>query len=211
MLYLPIILSAATAPGALTLSEVLPSGQYRYAIKSEGKVAGTSIVTITRSASSVIVEERVDKDGETLNTRRTLDPSTFTTLTWAGFGEPPDDLVTITAKDALHFDRKSRKSDAVAPAIMGAPSAVFDFLGAEFVTLPAMIYATGASRYNEYCVCFDGWQVAAVSVVRAGGETIAVQLEDQKITLSYDPRTLVLRELDFPKEQIQYVRDFTEK
>lgn len=216
MLYLPLVLSAATAAGSLRLAGVLPTGQYSYAIKSEGKVSATSVVTITRGASSVIVEERFDKDGQVLETRRALDPSTFATLCWAAFGEPPNDLVTITAKGATHVDRAKKASEVMAPAVIGAPSTVFDFLGAEFVTLPAMIYATGVSRYNEYCVCFSGLQVAAVAVVpvpaanpsdgHAGDAAIAVRLENQTITLWYDPRTFVLRELDFPSEQIQYVR-----
>jgi hypothetical protein len=90
---------------------------------------------------------------------------------------------------------------------------VFDFLVAEFATLPAMIHATAATRYNEYCACIGGFEAKAISIVPAsarrpaavppGDAAIALTSGGETATLWYDPQTFILRELDLLRERIR--------
>ncbi|MGC1379855.1 MAG: hypothetical protein WA814_02385 [Candidatus Baltobacteraceae bacterium] len=199
---------AVTADPAET-PPVLPSGTYRYAVHSDGKTTATSTVTIAHDAMSVTVTETVDLQGETYRTTRRLDPATFSTISWSG----PDDAVTIGSKSATY---RSTKTTTTLAAPVDGPAAVFDFLVAEFSTMPAMLHATGARQYNEYCVCIGGFQAKAISVVTATAPrpatvqpsdvAIALNAEGETATLWYDPQMFVLRELDFPRDRISYVR-----
>ncbi len=202
-------LAAATC--AATHAAVLPDGTYRYAVRSDGKQTATTTVTISHDASSVTVKETAGLDAEKLTTTRLLDPQTFSTRSWR-VDDPPT-TIAITAKSATYSDGK-KTTTLAAPA--EGPSAVFDFFVAEFVTLPAMIHATSAQRYSEYCVCLGDFQTKAVAIVPPdaprpagalpGDVAMALRAEGKTVTLWYDPQTFIMRELDFPQERISYIR-----
>lgn len=198
---------ADAAPGAL------PSGTYRYAVHADGKTTASSTVVIEHGPS-LVVTESVDLQGDSVKTTRTLDSTTFATSFWsAENGDGTSDTVAVTSQGAT-YRHGATTTKLAAPA--QAPAAIFDFFVAEFATLPAMIQATGANRYDEYCVCIGGFQTKAVSVIPASAArppgvpasdaSIALSAEGETVTLWYDPQTFLLRELDMPKEKISYVR-----
>jgi len=196
---------------AATYAAVLPDGTYRYAVKADGKQTATTTVTISHDASSVTVKETIGLDAQKLTTTRVLDPQTFSTRSWSA--DDPPTTIAVSAKSATYTDGK-KTTTLDAPA--SAPAAVFDFFVAEFVTLPAMIHATGADRYNEYCVCLTAFQTEAVAIVPPdaarpagalpGDVAMALRAEGKTVTLWYDPQTFIMRELDFPQERISYIR-----
>jgi hypothetical protein len=208
---LALALLGTTGPVTPT---VLPSGTYRYAIRVDGKTTASSSIVITHAAG-VTVQETVAVEGDSESTTRTLDPATFATRSWAWQSDDKPTSETITITNAQATYRHADKATTIqAPA--QAPAAIFDFFVAEFSTLPAMIRATGAKQYNEYCVCFTGFAAKAITVVSAsekrpaavpaGDAALAIAADGLTITLWYDPQTLILRELDIPKERISYVR-----
>jgi hypothetical protein len=194
-------------------SAIVPSGTYHYAVYSDGKVTASSTVVIVHETSSVTVKETIDLHGETVQTTRRLDPLTFATLFWSGYDDAHPDTITVASKSATY--RHGGTTTTLA-AQTDAPAAVFDFFVAEFSTLPAMIRMTVAARYNEYCVCIGGFEAKAIStapasaprptVARPDDAAIALAAEGETATLWYDPKTFILRELDFPHERISYVR-----
>jgi hypothetical protein len=196
---------------AATYAAVLPDGTYRYAVKADGKQTATTTVTISHDASSVTVKETIGLDAQKLTTTRVLDPQTFSTRSWSA--DDPPTTIAVSVKSATYTDgKKTTTLDATA----SAPAAVFDFFVAEFATLPAMIHATGADRYNEYCVCLTAFQTKAVAIVPPdaarpagalpGDVAMALRAEGKTVTLWYDPQTFIMRELDFPQERISYIR-----
>lgn len=203
----------AAASAAGPLAGALPSGVYRYAVRADAKTTATSTVTIARG-TSLEVTEAAALQGESVNTSRALDPVTFATRSWSGInGDGTTDTVTVTMQGAQYRHARSVTS-LDAPA--RAPAAVFDFFVAEFVTLPAMLAATGATSYAEYCVCIGGFQRKLVSVVPASAprppgvppqdRSVALSADGKTVTLWYDPQTFVLQELDLPQERLSYVR-----
>jgi hypothetical protein len=196
---------------AATYAAVLPDGTYRYAVESDGKRTATTTVTILHDASSITVKETTGLDKEKITTTRVLDPQTFSTRSWSA--DDPPITIAVTAKNATYKDGK-KTTTLDAPA--SAPAAVFDFFAAEFTTLPAMIHATNADRYSEYCVCLGDFQTKAVAIVPPdaarpagalpGDVAMALRAEGKTVTLWYDPQTFIMRELDFPKERISYIR-----
>jgi hypothetical protein len=202
------LLAVVAAPAG-----VLPPGEYHYVIYADGKVAGTSSVTIARTASALTVNETVALQGETTRTTRSLDLQTFSTLSWS-YANRPTDSMTIASAGATY--RHEGTTTTIAPAAPEAPAALFDFFVAEYATLPAMIHATAAKRYNEYCECFSELKVDAIVIETAtAARPVAVPPSDRAyalsangktVTLWYDPQTYVLRELDFPAQHISYVR-----
>lgn len=209
-----LALVAAALAAAPARATILPSGTYRYAVHSDGKITATSTVVISHDASSLTVGEVVDLQGESEKTTRTLDPVTFATLSWSGQNDHDSDTVTLTGKNATY--RHAAQTTTLEAPAAGAPSAVFDFFVAEFATLPAMIHASSANRYNEFCICIGGFQVKPISIVPAtasrpagalaGDAAIALTAEGETASLWYDPQTFILRELDFPRERISYIR-----
>ena len=217
MKHLPSIVCALALFGVASpvaaQQAIIPSGTYHYVVHSDGKVTGRSTVVIAHEASSVTVKETVDLHGETVRTTRSLDPSTFATLSWSGYEDTQLDTVTVANKSAT-YHHGSTTTTLAAPA--DAPPAVFDFLIAEFATLPAMIHVTGATRYVEYCVCIGGFEVKAISIGSASAPrppaahlddvAIALTADAETATLWYDPHTFILREFDLPGERISYVQ-----
>lgn len=213
-------LLAASLLAVATPSSALPSGEYHYVIYSDNKVAGTSSVTIAHTASAVTVNEAVILQGENVHTTRTLDPKTFSTLSWSGYNDKPTDWITIAPTGATYKHQDANGANAattaLAPAAAGAPAALFDFFVGEYVTLPAMVYATGANRYNEYCECFNELKVEAIAIGTAptgrptamlpGDEGLVLTANGKSIELWYDPKTLLMGELDVPEQHIRYVR-----
>jgi len=213
-LKVPAILAAALGLGATPVVP-LPSGTYTYAIHADGKVTATSTVTVTHKASTITVQEAVSAEGQTRTSKRVLDPATLSTLSWSGpieNGSP--DSVIVSAKSATY--RHGSSSTLLKKPAPDAPSAVFDFFVAEYATLPAMLQASGAKKYNEFCTCIGGFEVKAIDVVastakppagaRPGDVAIGLSNGSVTATLWYDPHSYVMSELDFPNENVSYVR-----
>ena len=206
-------LAAAAFIGAAgTPAGVVPPGTYRYAVRSEGQIRTTSTVVISRDAASVSVAESMPLGGETEHTTRLLDPVTFATRSWTGSSDGSSDTVTVATGSATY---RHRGASTTLAAAGNGPAAVFDFMVAEFVTLPAMIHVTGAAHYAEYCVCLTAFEAKSIAVVPASAprpqavpaedDALALTATGETATLWYDPNTFILRELDLAREHISYV------
>lgn len=205
------------AAAAVTAPAVLPSGTYRYAVFADGKKTATSTVIVAHDPTVITVRETIaleeNSQEQQPTTTRTLDPATFATQSWERSGDDESSTITIEPMRAtLRYGSKSKT--LAAPA--AGPAAVFDFFVGEFATLPAMLHATSATHYTEYCACGDNFDVDSIAVVAAssprppevlaGDAGIGLTARGATATLWYDPQTFILRRLDFPKDHITYIR-----
>lgn len=205
------------AVAAVTAPAVLPSGTYRYAVFADGKKTATSTVIVTHDSAAITVRETIafeESSAEQQPTStRTLDPTTFATQSWKRSAGAETETITVEPTRATL--RSGSKSTTLAAPGAG-PAAVFDFFVGEFATLPAMIHATSATHYTEYCACMDNFDVVSIAVgpassprppeVLAADIAIGLTAKASTATLWYDPQTFILRRLDFPKDHIAYIR-----
>ena len=206
-------LAGASAPPAA----ILAPGTYRFEVHSQGKTTGRSTVTIARDGDGVTVTESLLllNGNTTVKSTRRLDPATYSTKSWLEQTADSTDIVEVTAKNAsYHYEGSTTTADAPVP---GAPATVYDFFPGGFAAVPAMIRATGVKKYNEYCACgaFGARAVEIVALpndiarpagVLAGDLAISIRVGPDTANLWYDPKTNVLREVDFGKGKLSYVR-----
>jgi len=203
------LLAAGTAQPA---SSPLPDGIYRYVIIDGGKSVATSVIRVTRSHGDLVVEEHASPMEETESSQRRLDPATFATRSYEddSDGKP---VVELTIDEATATLRQATSTTKIA-ALPGAPFVVFDYFVASFFVLPAMLREAGTSTLSLVVVGSDHAQpmvASASSAERPAGiaatdASIAVTIEDAVATLWYDPKTLLLDELDLPRSRIVYKR-----
>ena len=193
-------------------SAVLPPGTYHYTLYSDGKPAGKSTIVVKRLDGSLRIAETTTLQGDRIDTTRTIDPSTFSTIDYVLGAQGAQERIEIGGKGATN--RSGANSKTLAPATPG-PAIVFDFFVGEYVALPAMIHTATARAFNVYCLCFYGFEVKTSAIVPATASRpagvpataaeAAFDLDDATCTLWYDPVTFVLFELDVPKPRIRIV------
>jgi hypothetical protein len=203
---------ASLALAATDPSPILPSGTYNYVIWVDGKPSGKSSIRIARAGGVLTVTESATLPDDTIDTVRTLDPATFSTLTYTSTSAGASDTIDIHGKSATW---KSPLQTKNADQAIDGPSMVFDFLAGEYAAVPAMANATRAKAFNVYCICFTGFDVKVSTSVPATGSRpdgvspsdahIAFTLDDGVMTFWYDPVTFVLHELDVPKAHFRIV------
>jgi len=179
---------------------------------SDGRPSGVSTIVVTRHNGTIRIAERTTLQGDVIDTTRTIDPSSFTTLDYAIGDHGWHAGIVISGETATY--RGGAKATTLAAATTG-PSIVFDFLVGEYVAIPAMIQAATTAAFNVYCVCFSGFEVKTSQITPAitqrpagipGTDAAAAfVLDDGTATLWYDPVSFVLRELDVPKARIRIV------
>jgi hypothetical protein len=196
----------------IPIATALPSGTYHYTIYSDGKAAGKSTIVVSRSDGSIRVVENTALSGDPIQTQRTLDPFSFSTLTYSVTSQGSTDTIDIPGAQGTW---KSGTQTKTLPQATHGPSMIFDFLTAEYIALPAMLRAGEATTFNVYCVCFDGFEVKPAAFVpgtapRPAGVTAtdavaSFDFDDGISHMWYDPSTFVLHELDVPKPRIKIV------
>ncbi len=176
------------------------------------QAAATSTISISRAGGLVKITEDAIVSDSPINTLRTLDPLTFSTLSYVVTTPGADERVDITDAGATH--REDAKTTTFPRAVAG-PSIALDFLAGPYVALPAMLGATTAGAFNAYCPCFTGFIVTPATVVHptearpkdvpSSDAGAAIVLDGDAVTFWYDPGTFVLRELDVPSTRIKIV------
>ena len=158
------------------------------------------------------IAESTSVQGTQIDTKRTIDPATFTTLAYAVTTAGPNETIDLSANSAAyHYKGKTTQLDA--PAAAHRSSSISSSAGSQ---RSALMHATTAKAFNVFCICpFTGFEVKASAIVpatepRPAGvpatdAEAAFDLDDGIATIWYDPATFVLHELDVPSAKIRIV------
>lgn len=189
----------------------LPSGTYHY-VSNEAGVAVDSIVTISRDATAIVVHEdaRFVKlpNAPPVSIETRLDPKTFSTnaVTIANDAEMENPTIAI-AQNGATVTPPGKPSVTIPPAAGAAPAAVDTNWASSYLTVPAMVRATGAKTLNLFhTALFHGRGLATRLTVVSGtaarpdgvpsGDTpMGLAMGNTKlpfVTLWYDPSTDVV-------------------
>jgi hypothetical protein len=213
-------LLGAAAVGQTPL-DPLPDGTYEYKIIESGKPLASSTIRVSRSSDLLVIEEHSSPMEATEWSRRTLDPSTFATRSFADDSDGnriatltiDGDTATLQQHDVLRNGVSTTKLSAP----RGAPFAgVLDLNVGFFFHLPATLHVMRTATLTMAVYGFKNY--AAPLLVSAGtakqpegvvksSAGFAVRVDKANCTLWYDPRTFVLNELDCPAQRIVFKRE----
>jgi len=214
---LALAVAAAAFPSiagaAPTASAPLPNGKYTYAIIDSGKRSGTSTIVVTRSDGALLIEEHASPMESTGVTRRTLDPSTFATRSYAEYTEGQPRLTVTIVGNTASMRNQTPTERIVAPP--DSPFVVWDGYVALFFQLPATLHASKTPHLTVATVLFEFKADPLRASIGAARRPQNVPLRDAGITvmigkdkgtLWYDPQTFALDEFDLPAHRFAFTR-----
>ena len=205
---------AAIAVAATNLGDsALPDGTYHYYLYADGKQSASSTIGIYRDANGVRINEQTVSGGQQISTIRTLNPTTYSAVAYRVTLHDANEIVAVTSTGADYHE--GDKATTLTQMTPGPAIALDSFVGA-YVGLPAMVAATGAQRFNVYCVCFSTLTESEATVVpttatRPDGlphndRSLSLTFDDGVVTLWYDPTTYIMHELNVPESHIKIIR-----
>lgn len=206
-----VFLAAAVAAAAAP-----PDGTYTYDIATGGQVSSAT-VTIKRDAVGLHVDENTSIASKSATATLVLDPMTLAPISYVaaynpGSANPSSVAISFNGQSASEtVDGQSGQPIGIAP-LVGAPKMlVLDgALLAGFVVLPAIASSSSdnsmtaivAANGTAYPIVIDRKLKAAHPATVPAGDTSVSVITPTAFTIWYDPRTLVMDELDVPLQGV---------
>ena len=193
-----LALLVGAAPGAL----VLPDGTYRYDITIGGQSVGTSTVVIRRDGGAIAIGESAALAGTAVLSSRTIDESTFATVSYTGEAGGKRATVAIVGNEAAVVQNGVSAKFA---ASSDAPIVVSDNRVAGFAQMPATLHVTGARKLTLACVCGGQFVLLPVTVVGNSSGILTISVQSTTIALHYDSQSFVLQRAEIPAQESAFV------
>ncbi|HVN70301.1 MAG TPA: alpha/beta fold hydrolase [Candidatus Binatia bacterium] len=192
-----IVLAAATS--APSPAPVVPDGTYRYETRIGGRTAGRSTIVVRHEGNVVTVRESATLAGASLVSERTIDASSFATISYAVDYLGTHAVVSILGNDATVIQGETTLKISAPP---GAPFVVSDNMVAGFAQIPATLHASGEKQLTLACLCGGGFIPVPVKATAARPGVVTISVQDLAATLTFDPRSYALRRFELPAQQL---------
>lgn len=196
MIAIAALALATSAPSSPAV--VLPDGTYRYRISIAGKVATSSTIVVRHETGLVVIQESTSLADIPLSSQRWLDAQTFTTRSYTVDALGSHAVITVAGNEATVSQGAYRATIEGAP---DAPFVVSDNAVAAWAQIPATLHAGGASKLTLACACGTFSAIPLTFVMERPGVLHVHGSDGVDVTLTYDPRTFVLRRLEVPAQK----------